>query len=134
MIVFGLGESSLGDLAREVLGRSGIDAQEDPQPVRNRFIRSDQYSFIARGVPALAFTFGYHPGAPEESLLLGWTRARYHAPSDDLDQPVDLEAADRFTEAMRALAEEVANQPERPEWKPSSFFKRFAAGVTRDPS
>ena len=126
MIVFGLSESSLGDLARDVLGQSGIDAQEDPQPHRNRFIRSDQYSFIVRGVPALAFMFGYHAGAPEESLVLRWNRERYHAPSDDLDQPVNLAAADRFTEALLAVTKAVANRPERPRWKSSSFFQRFA--------
>ncbi|HEU5311599.1 MAG TPA: M28 family peptidase, partial [Candidatus Eisenbacteria bacterium] len=93
---------------------------------RNRFIRSDQYSFIARGVPALAFMFGYHAGAPEESLILRWNRERYHAPSDDLDQPVNLAAADRFTEALLAVTKAVANRPERPRWKSSSFFQRFA--------
>ena len=126
MIVFGLSESTLGDLAREVLGRSDIDAQEDPQPARNRFIRSDQYSFIAKGVPSLAFMFGYHAGAPEESTILRWNRDHYHAPSDDLDQPVDLAAADRFTETLLGLVTEVANQPDRPRWKPTSFFTRFA--------
>ena len=125
LIVFGLGESSLGDLAREVLGRRGIDAQEDPQPARNRFIRSDQYNFIAKGVPALAFTFGYHAGSPEESLLLRWGKTRYHAPSDDLAQPVDLGAADDFTEALLDLTRAVADRPERPHWSSASFFTRF---------
>ena len=126
MIVFGLRESTLGDLAREVLTRAGVEPQEDPQPHRNRFIRSDQYSFIVRGVPALAFMFGYHVGAPEESLILTWNRTRYHAPSDDLEQPVNLAEADRFTETLLALVEAVANHPERPQWKSSSFFRRFA--------
>jgi Zn-dependent M28 family amino/carboxypeptidase len=126
LIVFGLGESSLGDMAREVLSRRGVDAQEDPQPARNRFIRSDQYNFIAKGVPAIAFTFGYHAGSPEESLLLGWARSRYHAPSDDLAQPVDLGAADDFTETLLTLARAVADRPERPRWNSASFFTRFA--------
>ncbi|HET9251223.1 MAG TPA: M28 family peptidase [Candidatus Eisenbacteria bacterium] len=126
LIVFGAGESSLGDLARDVLGRSGVGVQADPQPARNRFVRSDQYNFIARGIPALAFTFGYHAGSPQESLLLGWVKSRYHAPSDDLRQPVDLEAANRFTEALHAIVREAADRADRPRWNPASFFKRFA--------
>jgi Zn-dependent M28 family amino/carboxypeptidase len=126
LIVFGLDESSLGDQAREVLAGLGIEAQEDPQPARNRFVRSDQYSFIARGVPSLAFTFGYHAGSSEESLLTGWVRSRYHAPSDDLAQPVDREAADRLTAALLTLTRSVADARQPPRWKATSFFTRFS--------
>ena len=126
LIVFGVGESSLGDLAREVLSREGVEVQDDPQPARNRFIRSDQYNFIVKGIPALAFTFGYHAGSPEESLLLAWGKGRYHAPSDDLAQPVDLGAADDFTQTLLTLTRAAADLPERPRWKSASFFTRFA--------
>jgi hypothetical protein len=37
----------------------------------------------------LAFKFGYLPGSPEERLHKDWLRDRHHAPSDDLNQPVD---------------------------------------------
>ena len=126
LIVFGVGESSLGDLAREVLSRENVEVQDDPQPARNRFIRSDQYNFIVKGIPALAFTFGYHAGSPEESLLLAWGKGRYHAPSDDLAQPVDLGAADDFTQTLLTLTRAAADLPERPRWKSASFFTRFA--------
>ena len=33
--------------------------QADPEPQRNRFVRSDQYSFIKLGIPALAMKVGY---------------------------------------------------------------------------
>ena len=89
----GLAESSLGESVRAAAKALGVDVQTDREPEQNRFIRSDQYSFIRRGVPALAFKFGYEFGSPEETIRLNWVRDVYHKPSDDLKQPVDLEAA-----------------------------------------
>jgi Zn-dependent M28 family amino/carboxypeptidase len=40
----------------------GIEVQLDPEPARNSFIRSDQYSFILHGIPALAMKDGYAKG------------------------------------------------------------------------
>ena len=54
LTVLGLAESDLGDLARQVAESDGVSVQPDPQPLRNVFVRSDQYSFIRHGVPALA--------------------------------------------------------------------------------
>ena len=125
--VQGLGESSLGDDIRAVAGDQGVEVQADKEPQRNLFIRSDQYSFIRRCIPALAFKFGYLPGSPEEKLHKDWLHDRYHAPSDDLNQPVDKAAAAQFNQIILALAERVANQPGRPQWKADSFFRRFAS-------
>jgi Zn-dependent M28 family amino/carboxypeptidase len=124
--VQGLGESSLGDDIRAVAKAAGVEVQADKEPQRNLFIRSDQYSFIRHGIPALAFKFGYLPGSPEEKLHKDWLRDRYHAPSDDLNQPVDKAAAAQFDQIILALAERVANESSRPQWKPDSFFRRFA--------
>ena len=99
--------------------------QADPEPQRNRFIRSDQYSFIREGVPALAFKFGYEPGSPEEKIAADWTLERYHGPSDDLAQPIDRTAAVLLHRLRRSFAVRVANRPTRP-MERESFFKRFA--------
>jgi hypothetical protein len=126
LTVFGLDESDLGATARTVASSMGIAVQADPEPARNRFIRSDQYSFIRQGIPALALKVGYEPGSPQAAIAAAWTKERYHAPSDDLQQPIDLEAAAGFTKLLGKLADAVANQPERPRWNADSFFKRFA--------
>ena len=124
--VQGLGESTLGDDIRTVAKAAGVEVQADKEPDRNRFIRSDQYSFIRRGVPALAFKFGWVPGSPEQKIFNDWLHDRYHAPSDDLNQPVDKPAAAQFNRIILTLTERVANANTRPEWKPDSFFRRFA--------
>lgn len=130
LMVLGLDESDLGDDIRAVAGEMGIGVRPDPQPQRNRFIRSDQYSFIREGVPALAMKVGFEPGSPEEAIDAAWTRERYHAPSDDLNQPIDRSAAVGFTEAIARLSIRVANRDSRPTWKPESFFRRFAQPAT----
>jgi Zn-dependent M28 family amino/carboxypeptidase len=127
--VQGLAESTLGDDIRAVAKDAGVELQADKEPQRNLFIRSDQYSFIRKGIPALAFKFGYLPGSPEEALHKEWLKNRYHAPADDLNQPVDKTAAAEFNQIILKLAERVADTSERPQWKSDSFFRRFASGT-----
>ncbi len=128
LMVMGVDESDLGDVAREVAKQAGIEVQVDPEPQRNRFVRSDQYSFIRQGIPALAFKDGYAPGSPQAEIARKWTSERYHAPSDDLQQPVDKQAAADFNRLLAKIAATVADQKARPQWKQSSFFKRFEHG------
>ena len=122
----GAQESDLGDRLRAVAAPLGVAVQDDPEPQRNLFIRSDQYSFIQQGIPSLAFKVGYKPRSAEEAVARKWLAERYHAPSDDVNQPVDLKAAGGFNRILLLLTESIANQAERPKWKESSFFRRFA--------
>ena len=126
LTVYGLEESDLGDWARTAAEQHGIKVQPDPEPLRNAFIRSDQYNFIRHGVPALAMKVGFEPGSPEQQIFKDWLTHRYHAPSDDLNQPVDLSAAAGYEEVIRSLMIEAADEPNRPQWKTSSFFRRYA--------
>src|SRR3546814_3223055 len=60
----------------------------DPFPDRNVFIRSDQYSFIRAGIPALFFKYGFKAGTPEATVERAWRANIYHSPKDDANQPV----------------------------------------------
>ncbi len=112
-------------MARQVSESNGVSIQPDPQPLRNVFVRSDQYSFIRHGIPALAMDIA--PTTPEEKQIFAdWLTHRYHAPSDDLNQPVDLAAAGKYEDIIRQMMIKIANDPQRPQWKPDSFFRRFA--------
>jgi hypothetical protein len=124
--VQGVDESTLGEQIRAAAQKAGVMVQADKEPDRNLFIRSDQYSFVKEGVPALAFKFGYERGSPQEKIAKDWLRERYHAPSDDLNQPVDKAAAAQFNRILMDLGERVANAPDRPHWNANSFFRRFA--------
>jgi len=127
LTVWGLAESDLGEDARQVAEARGIQVQSDPEPERNVFIRSDQYNFIRHGIPALMMGVAPDPNSPEQKQLFrDWLAHRYHAPSDDLDQPVDFSSAAQYEEVIRALMISVADSRQRPQWKPDSFFRRYA--------
>lgn len=120
--VQGLGESTLGNDARAVAQLNDIEVQFDKQPDENRFIRSDQVNFVAQGIPALAFKFGWTPDSPEMKTFNDWVKTRYHQPSDDLDQPIDKAAAAHFDALLAQLAARIANAEARPTWYPESSF------------
>lgn len=126
LIVRGLNESEVGDMAGTVADSLGVKALTDPEPQRNSFIRSDQYNFIRHGIPAVAMSVGYEKDSPEQQLFKDWRTKRYHAPSDDLNQPVELPAAARYEEIVRGLMVQLANGDKRPQWKKDSFFIRYA--------
>jgi hypothetical protein len=123
--VQGLAESTLGDEARAVGAEHGIEIAVDPEPDRNSFTRTDQYSFVQAGVPALAMKFGWTAGSPEYKAWRQWLATRYHSVEDNLSQPVDKAAAAQFDSFLADLARRVANNAGRPHYVESSFFRRF---------
>jgi Zn-dependent M28 family amino/carboxypeptidase len=127
LTVYGLDESSVGDDARAVAQEMGIKTQPDPEPVRNVFIRSDQYSFVRQGIPSVMVDIGNEKGSPEAAIEKKWLTDRYHAPSDDLNQPVDKQAAATFNLLVEALIERIANADAKPTWKANSFFRRYVS-------
>lgn len=122
LLIQGADESSLGAEARAVAAERGYELIPDPYPDRNSFVRTDQYSFVRAGVPALSLKFGFALGSPEQQMEREWRTNRYHAPSDDLAQPVDLKAADDFNAYLADLARRIADQDQRPAWRPDSIF------------
>jgi hypothetical protein len=124
VFAYGYEESDLADDLDAVVKARGIAVLPDPEPQENRFVRSDQYSFIRQGIPALAFKVGYTPGTPEEKTWLAWVRDHYHKLSDDITQPVNFETAAQFNALYADLAIRVANRATRPQWRASSFFAR----------
>ena len=127
LVAFGGDESSLGADAVVMARRQSIAIVPDPAPDHLVFVRSDHYSFIRRGIPSLMFAFAPEPGGAEEAVQAAWFKERYHAQADDLQQPVDLAAADAFDRYLIALVTRIADAPEKPSWNATSFFRRFAA-------
>ena len=124
VLVQGDGESSLGATARSVAARQGLALTPDPLPERNSFTRTDQFSFVEAGIPALAFKFGFVKNSPEFTIEHDWRANRYHAPSDDLAQPgVLADEAVKLDAFIAEIARNVANTPARPTWLDTSVFK-----------
>ena len=122
----GLDESDLGDWAAAIEKSLDVRPIPDLEPQRNLFVRSDQYNFIRYGIPAIKLDYAAEPGTPEAKVFKDWLTQRYHAPSDDINQPVDLRAAAVYEEIIRQLMIQVANADARPAWKADSFFRRYA--------
>ena len=126
IIVLGAEESSIGADARAVGAAMGLPLTPDPFPERNAFIRSDQYSFIEAGIPAVAFKFGFLADTPEAETEQAWRAARYHSPSDDAAQIVFRADEIRLHDFIAGLALRIADADARPRWNDDSFFRRFA--------
>ena len=126
LIVAGIDESDMAADLRKVAAATGIEVMSDPEPERNAFTRSDQYSFIRRGIPALSLKVGFTKNSPEHETVKKWRTERYHGVTDDITQPLDKQAAVDFNHLYLKVVEAVANRATRPAWNDSSFFKRFA--------
>jgi hypothetical protein len=122
LTTLGLEESTLGDSVKKVAEPLGIRIQNDTEPERRLFQRSDQYNFIRGGIPGVAFIFGYENGSREEAIYRKWYAERYHRPSDDLNQPIDFGAAAKFNTFFSKLVDEVANAQDRPRWRAGSQY------------
>lgn len=120
----GAGHSTLAAAVDAAAAAAGVPVVQDPFPEQASLVRSDQYSFIRKGVPALIVGATREPAA--RTLALDWVRNRYHQPSDDMTQPMDFEAAARFTRDQFLIGYAVAQADARPRWNPGDFFgERF---------
>ena len=124
MTVHGLEDSTLGEDARAVAEAMGIRVRLDPEPERNLIRRTDHWPFLMADVPALNFVFGYEPGTEAERRYRLWYRTRYHTPADDLTQPWDPVAAERFNRFFYDLVERVADADRRPAFVATNPYRR----------
>lgn len=132
IIAFGAEHSSLGPIVREEARRAGFTLVADPFPRESLFVRSDQYSFVKQGVPALAIAAGFAADEPKDAArdaILNWMRTVYHRPTDDASQAVDWDSLVRFTELNRRIGLRLAAEPSRPAWNAGDFFGRLFGGL-----
>jgi Zn-dependent M28 family amino/carboxypeptidase len=110
-----LGESTLGQTAKDVAGPMGIEIRPDMEPERGLIHRADEFPFLSvLHVPGIGFVFGYDPGTEAEKRYREWYQVRYHRPQDDLTQPMDFGAALTFDTFFYRLVEKIANDAARP--------------------
>ena len=125
VVALGGEHSTLGAAAERTAAALGLKIAPDPQPEQARFTRSDQYSFVKRGVPALILgpgTGSFNPQDDGAALMRDFRRLRYHQPSDNLDQPFHWPAVQRYAAVHEHLMRDLSRQPERPQWLPGDVF------------
>ena len=131
VVAFGAENSTLDAPARAAAASLGLALAPDPMPEETIFVRSDQYSFVRRGVPAVYFAPGMRSADPARDgprLFREFIERHYHRPSDDLSLPMDPEAIAVYTRANVALGWTIAQDPAAPRWKPGNFFGETFGG------
>jgi hypothetical protein len=130
LIARGADHSSLAGAVAAAAAAEGLPVVPDPLPEQASFVRSDQYAFVLRGIPALIL--GASRDEASLPLVLDWVRNRYHQPSDDMSQPMDFPSAASFARIQFLIGYAAAQAAERPRWNRGDFFgERFGTAVTK---
>jgi hypothetical protein len=125
VVILGLEHTTLAPLARAAAERNGFTIQDDPVPEEVRFIRSDQFSFVQKGIPAITYKGGFmsaDPAIDGEKLTRDWLRNTYHSVADQSDQKLDYASGARWANTNLDLAVTIANAKEKPRWNEGDFF------------
>ena len=120
LVAFGADRSSIGPTVAAAAKASGYALVPDPTPDETVFVRTDHYSFVKQGVPAVSLQPG--PGGPGAVAGTAFMKDHYHQPSDQIDLPIDWTAAAGFVRVNYAIARALADAPDRPRWVRGDYF------------
>ncbi len=120
VVFYGEEHSSLGPLARTLATAAGFDVIPDPFPEQGFFTRSDHYSFVVQGIPAIYLSTGFdNDGAAAKAYI----EANYHKPSDQLGKvSVDYRVGAKLLVLAADVVAEIGNVAKTPTWSKGSFF------------
>jgi Zn-dependent M28 family amino/carboxypeptidase len=128
--VIGIGAeySTLGEHLELVA--ENLNLQATPLPTEflafESFTRSDQVAFAKAGIPSLLIAEGlcYQNTSRTEGLqrMIEWMQHIYHSPFDDLNQPLNFQAARQHCQVIFAFCHPLADGAFYPDWKPGTPF------------
>ncbi|MBE7170200.1 MAG: M28 family peptidase [Williamsia sp.] len=126
IVPYGADHSSLGKQTEQAAGILGLKISPDPFPEQVVFIRSDHYSFIKKGIPALFIKSGFMT-VPQDTVDrsksdVAWRSTTYHTPKDDMNQPFDFKAATMHVKINFLIGYFTSSQPAAPSWNKGDFF------------
>ncbi len=127
VVAFGAERSNMYPIVEAAVEKAGLTLSPDPQPEQGFFVRSDQYSYVKQGVPAVYLDLGFGNGGEEAQTA--FQKDHYHKVSDEADL-IDYEQMRRFAQVNYEIAKGVANMDETPAWKDGDFFARIFNGRT----
>jgi hypothetical protein len=125
LVALGSEHSNLGPLVQRIVNAHGYQLSPDAEPEEALFIRSDQFSFVRQGIPAINIGSGYisrAQGPDIAALREDFLRNHYHQPSDDTSLPMYYRGGADLVSINTRLATEIANQADRPRWNRGDFF------------
>lgn len=128
IVAFGAEHSTLNSAVQHAAQRLNLVQSPDPIPDEVAFVRSDQYSFVRQGIPAILVSPGFKsddPAIDPGKIFENWAQSRYHQPQDDMQQPgLDFDSAAIFARFAYLCGYEIAQTSARPSWNPGDFFGR----------
>jgi hypothetical protein len=128
VVAIGGEHTSFGPVLERAAKLAGLEIAPDPLPAEVVFVRSDQFSFVKQGVPAIFPVSGNDGSSDGSNEMAHWRVEHYHSPSDDLNQPFDWPSGARFTSMAFWTAWMAADSPQPPHWNPGDYFGgRFGA-------
>lgn len=121
----GAEHSSMGNTAAQALQTVGLKMTPDTLPDEVRFVRSDQYAFIRKGIPAINLISGFgcdDPNIKSEEVSRDWLRNIYHGPKDESSQKMYWESGEKLIRATFLIGYYTANANVKPQWNSGDFF------------
>jgi len=128
VVPLGAEHSSIMGNVQFAAGYLGLDVEADPEPSENRFVRSDQYSFVVNGIPALHIKYGNKSNQPGFNLVdfvRQWRAKYYHQAADDINGIFNFTAAKTYVQLNFLISYSIAQTKERPAWNKGDLFARF---------
>ena len=125
VVGFGAEHSDLGTVFEEVISATGNIVTADPLPEENAFVRSDHYSFVKQGVPALML-MGGPADDPAQWIprMKKWLATDYHSASDTVKADWDWSGPTTLAQVGMLIGLRVANATAMPSWKATSPFNK----------
>ncbi|NOT46850.1 MAG: M28 family peptidase, partial [Acidobacteria bacterium] len=133
MVGYGAEHSTLGLMLDDAAKQFGITVIADPMPDEKVFYRSDHYSFVERGVPALMI-LGAPAGEKEAWMkrIKDWEKTDYHQPGDTIQPNWAWEGPETVAEVMAILGWRISEAAAMPSWLPTSRFGKLERGNTKE--
>jgi hypothetical protein len=123
----GADHSSLTKQVDDAAGYLGLTVEPDPEPTQNRFVRSDQYSFVKQGIPALHIKYGNKTPDGKNNLYLTvekWRAKYYHKPQDDMNGLFNFTSGCTYAKLNFLIGYLVANDLKKPTWNAGDTFDK----------
>ncbi|MDQ3393566.1 MAG: M20/M25/M40 family metallo-hydrolase [Bacteroidota bacterium] len=131
IVVLGAPFSDLGQYAEEAARYLELEIVPDPVPEENLFVRSDHYSFVEKGVPALFVVNNYRKASSDSdttAVNTRWLKTIYHSPKDEFYEEMNFEAGVKYGRFNFMVGYKAAQQAEKIRWKKDNVFgQRFGS-------
>ncbi len=133
IVGFGAEHSTLGAMLGDVSAAFDVKVIADPMPEEKIFLRSDHYSFVEKGVPALML-HGAPEGDPQVWIKRSkeWQKTDYHNQGDVIKSDWDWSGARTVAVVMGIMGWRISETEKMPEWLPSSRFAKLERGNSKE--